>query len=199
MKRKIVIIGAGYGLDEIFSIVKKNYDIVAILDDNEKLYKKFYKKIPIYIGLDKAKNFKNVKFVFAIGSYENKNQRENIFKRLKISKELFPNIIDKSAIIHSDVKLGYGNIINAHTIICSNSIINDFCVFTYSTIIGHGVFIDSFALFGSRTSVLNLAKFKTEVLEPNKANESINTPCPIIVEYVNTQKSFIIEFEQIIV
>jgi len=163
MKKKIVIIGAGFGLDEIFPLVSKSYNVVAILDDNEKLYKKFYNKIPIHIGIEKAKDFKNVEFVFAIGSHKNKNLRERIFKRLNIQKELFSNIIDKSAIIHSNVKIGYGNIINAHTIICSNSIINDFCVLTYSNIIAHGVFIDSFTLFGSRTSILNLAKIGRNV------------------------------------
>ena len=61
-------------------------------------------------------------------------------------KELFPNLIDPSCKISKNIKLGYGNIIYPHTIICSNSKIEDFCHLTYSTILAHNVKIGSLLL-----------------------------------------------------
>ena len=40
---------------------------------------------------------KNSLFVFGIGSYNNRIQRPQIFKKLDIKKEFFPNIIDPTS------------------------------------------------------------------------------------------------------
>jgi len=157
---KIIIVGGGYTADEIFPIIlnnqnKKNYKIVGILDDDKKLYKKDYKGIPIYIGLENSRKFLDCKFIFGIGSYKNKNLREKIYKRMELSKHYFPNIIHSSVVVEDNVKFGFGNIIYPFTSICSGSKLNDFSILTYSCIVAHKVNIGSFALIGSRSSILN--------------------------------------------
>jgi acetyltransferase-like isoleucine patch superfamily enzyme len=141
---KLIIIGAGNSADEIYPIVKNN-----------KYFKKSYKGIPIHIGLEKVKKFKDSKFIFGIGSYNNKNSREKIFKKMKVSKSYFPNFIHSSAIVEDNVKMGFGNILYPLTTICSGTNLADFSMLTYSCIIAHNVKIGSFSLFGSRTSILN--------------------------------------------
>ena len=157
---KIILVGAGYTADEISPIIlnnkdNKNYKIVGILDDNKKFYKKNYKGIPIYIGLENAKKYSDCKFVFGIGSYKNKNQREKIFKKMQLPKNYFPNMIHSSAIIENNVKMGFGNIVYANSSICSGTQIENFTMLTYSCIVAHKVKIGSFSLFGSRSSILN--------------------------------------------
>ncbi len=157
---KLIIIGAGNSVDEIYPIVMNNksninYKVVGIVDDDKKYFKKFYKGIPIYIGLENVKKFKNTKFIFGIGSYNNKNTREKIFKKMKISKSHFPNFIHSSAVVEDNVKMGFGNILYPFTTICSGTKLEDFSMLTYSCIVAHNVKIKSFSLFGSRTSILN--------------------------------------------
>ncbi len=163
---KIIIIGAGRSLEEIFPILKslkKNFIIKAIYDDNQKYYKKNYFGIPYKIGIKNARSEKNSKFIFAIGSYKNRNIRSKIFKKLEINKELFPNIIDPSVKIGNKTNLGYGNILYPNSIICSNSKIYDFCHLTYSVIIAHDVKIGSYTTIGSRSTVLNNTKIEDHV------------------------------------
>tara|TARA_B100000029_G_scaffold511921_2_gene607194 strand:+ start:199 stop:849 length:651 start_codon:yes stop_codon:yes gene_type:complete len=166
--KKIIAVGAGNTIDELYPIIKnssneKKYKLVGILDDNKKFYKRNYKGIPIHIGLENAKKFKDCQFVFGIGSYANKNKREKIFKKMNLDKEFFPNIIDPSAKIENNVNLGYGNIIYPYSVVCSGTKIKNFCVLTYLTILAHNVLLDSFALVGSRTSILNYASVGKEV------------------------------------
>tara|TARA_B100000029_G_scaffold516819_1_gene635188 strand:- start:1032 stop:1679 length:648 start_codon:yes stop_codon:yes gene_type:complete len=164
----IVILGAGYTADEIVPILKnskknKKYKIKAILDDDKKYFKKDHRGIPIHIGLENAYKFKNCSFVFGIGSYKNKNSREKILKKTGLIKNRFPNIIDPSAKIEEGVKLGFGNIIYPYSIICSDTVLENFCILTHSTIIAHKVRIQSFTTVGSRTSVLGNTKIGKEV------------------------------------
>ena len=72
-QKKIVIIGAGQTVDELYPIIKNlknddNYKIYKILDDDKKFYKKNYKGIPIEVDISKAKKYddiaKNLKIRF---------------------------------------------------------------------------------------------------------------------------------------
>ena len=167
-QKKIVIIGAGQTVDELYPIIKnlknnENYKIYKILDDNKKFYKKNYKGIPIEIDIAKAKKYKDCFFVFGIGSYKNKNNREKILKKTGLDKTFFPNIIHQNVIIENNVSLGFGNIIYPFSVICSGTKIENFCVITYSSIIAHSVKIGSFSILGSRTSILNYTKVGKEV------------------------------------
>ncbi len=166
--KKIILVGAGYTADELLPIILNNqdnvsYKIVGILDDNKNLFKKNYQGIPIHVGLENAKKFLDCRFVFGIGSYKNKNQREKIFKKMELTKDFFPNIVHSSVIIENNVKMGFGNIVYPNTSICSDTKIEDFTMLTYSCIVAHKVRIGSFSLFGSRSSILNNVKIGKNV------------------------------------
>ena len=114
----------------------------------EQLSKEFNIGIEIYgfdliSGLPSPKDYRDLPYIF--------------------KKDLFPNIIDPTAKISDDVKLGFGNIIYPYTIICSNSKVEDFCHLTYSVILAHNVKIGSFTLIGSRSSILNTTKLSNKV------------------------------------
>ena len=166
--KKILLVGAGYNYSEINPILKnlknnEKFKIDGILDDNKKLYKKNYKGIPFYVGLENAPKFKNHHFVFAISSYKYSHLREKIFQKMKVSKKRFPNIIHSSVIFEDNVTIGYGNIIYPYSIVCSETKIKDFCVLTYSSIIAHRVELNSFSVIGSRSSILNNSKIGKSV------------------------------------
>ena len=167
-EKKLIIIGAGQTMDELFPIIKNlktniNYKIFKILDDDQKFYKKNYKGIPIETDISKAKKYKDCHFVFGIGSYKNKNNREKILKKTGLNKTFFPNIIHKNTIIEDKVKFGFGNIIYPFSVLCSGTILENFCIITHSGILAHNVKMGSFSILGSRTSILNETKIGKEV------------------------------------
>ena len=169
MKRKnIVILGAGNTADELIPILdnlqkNKKFKINAIIDDDKKFYNKSVKGIPIEIGLENAIKKKNSLFVFGIGSYNNKNNRKKILDKTSLDLDKFPNIIDSTAKIESNVELGYGNIIYPYSIICSGTKLKNFCLITHLNILAHDVSVGSFSILGSRTSILNNACIGKEV------------------------------------
>ena len=168
VEKKLIVIGAGQTIDEIFPIIKNlksniNYKLFKILDDDKKFHKKSYKGIPIEIGISKAKKYKDCHFIFGIGSYRNKNNREKILKRTGLTKISFPNIIHKNTIIEDRVKLGFGNIIYPFSVLCSGTQLENFCIVTHSGILAHNVKLGSFSILGSRTSILNNTKVGREV------------------------------------
>ena len=77
-RKKIVIIGGGLSVEEIYPILKRikkeNYIIKSIYDDNKNYHKKYYYDIPFKVGIENARENKNCLFVFAIGSYKNKKK-----------------------------------------------------------------------------------------------------------------------------
>lgn len=166
--QNLVLLGAGYCADEIIPILNsikstKKFKVKSILDDDKKFYKKNVKGIPIQVGLENAYKFKDCSFVFGIGSYKNKNSREKILKKTELSISRFPNIIDTSVKIEDNVKLGYGNIIYPYSIICSDTVIENFCVLTHFSIIAHNVKMKSFITVGSRSSILGNSRIGKEV------------------------------------
>lgn len=161
--KKIILVGGGYNFSEINPIIKslkngKKYKIAGILDDDKKFFKKNYKGLPFYVGLETASKFKDHEFIFAISSYKYSHNREKIFKKMNIDKKKFPNIVHKSVILEDDVKIGYGNIIYPYSIVCSKTIIKDFCTITHHSILAHNVELNSFSVLGSRSTILNNTK-----------------------------------------
>ena len=160
--------GAGNTADELIPILdnlqkNKKFKINAIIDDDKKFYNKSVKGIPIEIGLENAIKKKNSLFVFGIGSYNNKNNRKKILDKTSLDLDKFPNIIDSTAKIESNVELGYGNIIYPYSIICSGTKLKNFCLITHLNILAHDVSVGSFSILGSRTSILNNACIGKEV------------------------------------
>ena len=174
---KLIIIGAGNSVDEIYPIVMNNksninYKVVGIVDDDKKYFKKFYKGIPIYIGLENVKKFKNTKFIFGIGSYNNKNTREKIFKKMKISKSHFPNFIHSSAVVEDNVKMGFGNILYPFTTICSGTKLEDFSMLTYSCIIAHNVKIGNNCIIAGQVGIAGSTTLGNNVMIGGQAGIS---------------------------
>ena len=97
--KNIVILGAGNTSDELIPILNslsktKKYKIKAIMDDDKKYFKKEFKGIPIKVGLENARKFKNSLFVFGIGSYMNKNNRKKILDKTSLTNT--PQLEDKT-------------------------------------------------------------------------------------------------------
>lgn len=163
---KLVIIGASTAFLEIYDLIvdinenekkhgrNKKYEIVALLDDNVSLHGKKILEIPVVGSIDKASEFSNVRYIFAIGSIKTRKIRENLLRKTGIKKELFETLIHPNCKIYHSAKIGYGCIIHYGSVISAEAVIEDFVVVAFNTLIAQFSRIKSFAMITSNVSIL---------------------------------------------
>ena len=124
----------------------KLYKIIGIIDTPEK-QENFVSGIQI-LGEDKDleyyfdKGIKNA--VIAIGSIGNIELRLKVYEICKKIGYQFPNIIDESAVLSNNIKIGEGNFIGKGTIINANVHIGNGCIINTGSIIEHDCIIEDF-------------------------------------------------------
>lgn len=155
---KLVILGAS-AYSEICEIiydinkVKKTYEVIYLLDDNEKLHNTKIEGVEVKGPLILADKFPDyIRFVFGIGSYKTRLIRNEILKKLKIPTNRFETLIHPTAKVYSSAKISNGVIIHAGSVIYNNSRIGPFVVIVANTIIGANNIIGKGALITSLVS-----------------------------------------------
>lgn len=161
---KLVIIGAGDGFWETNELIKDingekpRYEVVAILDDNKEVQGKTIDGVIVAGGLDKAKEYKDAKFVFCIGSKDTRDKRKNILERIGVERERYVTLIHPNAKVYSSAKLGYGCTIHHGAIVYSRTECGDFVSLGANSILGNDNRISDFALIAGQTIIINRVK-----------------------------------------
>ena len=146
--KKIIIFGFGVQLKVVLDCIKsmKNYKAIGFI--SEKNTFSASKKIK-YLGpiedlkkITKKHKPNNLLGVVAIGS--NFVRKQIVKKVNKLNKKFrWVNIIHPTAIISKNTKIGFGNVILAGSIICTDSIIGNHVYINTGTCIDHdNVFFD---------------------------------------------------------
>lgn len=147
MKKILLFGGGGHSKSVIDSINNgSDFEIIGIIDTKDKIGS-YVNNIPI-IGDDTSLQYYldlGIKYAFVcIGTVSNSMTRINIYNNLKKLGFIIPNIIDKTAIISSNSKLGDGNFIGKGVIINSNAIIGNNCILNTGCIVEHDCIISNF-------------------------------------------------------
>ncbi len=143
---KIVLLGGGGHCKSVIdSIEKDKYEIVGILDRKEKTGQ-LISGIKI-IGTDELADRlhrSGVKYAFiTTGSIGNVRLRKKLYFRIKKIGFKIPNIIDRSAIVATNIQIGEGNFIGKGAIINSESRIRDMCILNSGVIVEHDCEIEN--------------------------------------------------------
>lgn len=168
MKKKysvtsLVIIGAANSFREIYPIIQAinedcyKYEVVAILDDDPKFHSSEIEGIPVSGSLDKAKQFENSQFVFAIGSFRTRLLREQILRRMNIPIERFETIIHPDARIYKSATIDPGVIIYPGVTVCNDAKLGPFAVVTFDAVIGPFAQLERCAMVTTRSVILSAA------------------------------------------
>ncbi len=146
---KIILLGMGGHSHSVIDSIENEgkYQIVGLVD-NEPYIDVQYKSYSV-IGSDE-----NLFEIFeagvqnafiCIGFLQNGNLRNRLYKKLKQIGYNLPNVIDKTAILASNVLLGEGNYIGKKVVINANSKIGNMCIINTGAIIEHDCLIDDFS------------------------------------------------------
>ncbi len=160
----IVMLGGSTAFYEIMELVydinadeksNKQYQVIAILDDDVELHGKFLDGIEIVGGLELAHNYPNSKLVFGIGSIKTHFSREEIIRNLNIPENRFETLIHPNVKIYNSAKIGYGCIIHSGNKICHEVYIDSFVIMTYDSIIGNFTRINKFCSIANKVVILS--------------------------------------------
>ena len=106
---------------------RKQYRIIAILDDDPQWEGCVIEGVPVKGPLSEVVQFPDAQFVLAIGSYANSLARYDILKRLGLPENRFETLIHPTALVHSSVSLGYGVLVFPNSLLAKGVVVKSFC------------------------------------------------------------------------
>lgn len=147
-RKDIILIGGGGHALSIIDSMKRNKDhhIIGILDTKEK--KNMYVSGVRIIGEDKDLEYyfyMGIRHaVISIGSIKDISPRRRIYETCKKIGYTLPNIIDKSAVVSKNIRMGEGNFIGKGAIINAKVQIGNGCIINTGAILEHGSQVEDF-------------------------------------------------------
>jgi len=137
----------------------KYYNVIALLDDDEKLHGNKICGVKVMGPLKMVHEFpKDTALALAINNYKRRIQRIEIINDLALSTDRFPALIHPTGVFDSSTKIGYGTQVfqfctTAHGVVIGNfCMVSPFSLFASDSCLGNGV------LTGARVTVLGGAK-----------------------------------------
>lgn len=148
---KLIIIGAGgYAKSVLDSIDYYNYEVEGFIDEFSNKIEHLGYKI-ISNSLDEIVDREKYYYFIAIGN----NERRKIwFEKLVNNNLKTMNIVDKSAIISPQAKIGTGNFFGKQSVVNSKAVVGNNCIINTRALIEHGCNIGNHCNISTNT-VLN--------------------------------------------
>lgn len=151
MKKLIIIGSSGQCIDILDTIneinIKKNtYQCLGFLDDDKNKIGNTIHGLKILGPLNTAQDYKNVNFVFGIGSPDNFKKRKNILEENKIPVNSLESLIHPTAFVSDFSNIGKGVIVFQNTTIASNVKIGNCVTILPNSIISHDSIIDDYTI-----------------------------------------------------
>ncbi|MFQ9650157.1 MAG: acetyltransferase [Enterocloster sp.] len=146
--KKLVILGSGGHCKSVYDVVLScgGYDEVVIVSEKADVGKKIL-GCPV-VGTDENLDelYKaGYRYAFiAVGSIKTTDLRRKLWNKVKKKGYILINVIDKSAIIASDVKLGEGLFIGKKSVVNAGVKIGDMAIINTGAIIEHDCVVGEF-------------------------------------------------------
>jgi sugar O-acyltransferase (sialic acid O-acetyltransferase NeuD family) len=176
-RQRVLVLGGGRGAVQLLDVILRTSTMraVGILDDSADLVAKSVLGVPV-LGLigDVARLWDSGSFDALVMAMSNAREyRRRVFEDFRGRGIPFANVIDPLVSIHSNVRLGQGNLIMAHCRIGSCAIVGDNNFLSASVNLEHHNRLGDHCTFGpavstsSRVTIGNFVKFGTGIfIEP---------------------------------
>jgi len=148
---KLIIIGAGgYAKSVLDSVDYYNYRVKGFLDEYSDEEEHLGYPI-LWRGLDEIKDSETYFYFIAIG---NNQRRKTWYDRLTSNKLRLINVVDRSAIISPEAKIGNGCFFGKMAVVNSKAIIGNNCIVNTMSLVEHGCVVQDHANI-STNAVIN--------------------------------------------
>lgn len=151
--KDIVIIGAGGHASEVVWLAKRcGRVITGFLDNTPEKQNTFYHGFPVLGALDDCSKFMDCDFIVAIGSpYARQKVIKAYFQDINFT---FATLIDPSALIGENIRIGEGGMICAGSILTVDVAIGIHCLVNTNAVLSHGVIGGDFVTVSPNASIL---------------------------------------------
>ncbi|MBW2031736.1 MAG: acetyltransferase [Deltaproteobacteria bacterium] len=133
--------------------ISHSWNPLGFIDDNEMLWGEACCGIPVLGGRERLNDFPSARVLAVPGSPNNFRGRRELIGGLGLQRERYATIIDPSARIAPDARIGKNTLLMANVVISCSVRIGDHCVILPNTVIAHESTIGNYALVGSNVSV----------------------------------------------
>ncbi len=133
--------------------LKPTWNIIGFLDDNKKLWNKKYLNIPILGGSNLSHKFSSYFFLAVPGNPDTFGERRNKIQSLKIPVTKFATIIDPTARVASDSKIGKNTLIMANVVLSAGVSIGNHVLILPNTVVAHDTKIGDYSMLGANVVV----------------------------------------------
>lgn len=181
MKNLIIIGASGFGKEVLWLAQRLGRNVIGFLDDTPEKQNTDVLDFPVIGKIDQFVKFNNVEFVIAIGSPRG---RELIVKRMSESNQpKFTTLIDPTAIMGKNIKIGEGSIICAGAILTVDIFVGNHVIVNLNSTIGHDVAIEDFVTIAPNVSISGnvILANKVEVGTNAAIKEKIRVGCGAVV------------------
>ena len=133
--------------------VEPTWNVLGFIDDNENFWEKEYSDVKVLGGRNIITNFPSAQILAVPGNPESFSKRAKIIDSLDVPLDRYVTIIDPSALIAPDAKIGKNTVLMANVVISCSAEIGNHCVVLPNTVISHDSCIGDYSLIGSNVSI----------------------------------------------
>ena len=159
MPEKLIIFPFGGNAREtLLSIMAINrnervWDVTGFIDDDPALHGKDCLGVKVLGGREILKRFPDSKILAVPGNAGIHLKRREIIESLGIDKKRFVTIIDPSAAVSPDAKVGCNTSLMRNVFVSCGAVVGDHCVVLPNTVISHDSSVGDYCSIGSNVSI----------------------------------------------
>lgn len=147
--KDIILLGIGGHAHSVVDSIERTgeYHVIGFLD-TEEMKGKSYREYSVLDTDDAIKRYydNGVKNAFVtVGFMGHGNVRERLYQQLKNVGYTLPNIVDNTAIVSDNVKLGEGIFVGKKVVVNAGAEIGNMCILNTGTIIEHDCKVGDFS------------------------------------------------------
>ena len=133
--------------------IEPTWNVIGYVDDDKNLWGKEYCGVKVLGGRNIITNFPSAQILAVPGNPESFSKRAKIIDSLGVPLDRYVTIIDPSALIAPDAKIGKNTVLMANVVISCLVEIGNHCVVLPNTVISHDSCIGDYSLIGSNVSI----------------------------------------------
>jgi sugar O-acyltransferase (sialic acid O-acetyltransferase NeuD family) len=158
MKDLLLFPFGGNARESLLTILAQNkveptWNVLGFIDDNESLWNKDYCGVKVLGGRSILTDFPSAQVLSVPGNPENFLKRAEIIAILDVPLERYVTVIDPSARIAPDAKIGKNTVLMANVVISCSVKIGNHCIILPNTVISHDSCIGDYSLIGSNVTI----------------------------------------------
>ena len=158
MKDLLIFPFGGNARESILAIqaqnrVRPTWNVLCFIDDDKNHWGKEYSGVKVLGGTNILPNFPSANILAVPGNPESFSKRAKIIDSLDVPLNRYVTIIDPSARIAPDAKIGKNTVLMANVVISCSAEIGNHCVVLPNTVISHDSCIGDYSLIGSNVSI----------------------------------------------